>query len=342
MDHTLKMDTPVEHSLLDQTNQNIISRPIDRRDGPLKVSGRAVYAAEFPLEGLVHGVLVGAPFAKGRITSIETGAAEALPGVLAVVRDTETFLRNPAQGMDEDAPEQGAVEISYFGQPIALVVAETFEQAQHGSKLLKINAETEAADIAFTSRLGEAETVDSDNPVDMGDLDKAMAEAEVTVEATYSSPSQNSAAMEPHASTAVWKDGKVTIFGAYQMLASNRMQVADALGLELDAVRIVSHYVGGGFGAKLGIAPESIAAAVAAKQLGRPVKVVMARQQVFEATVRRPETSQHMRLAAGKDGILTAIGHETICSNLEGEDQNRAGRHGDPFPLCGRKSADQP
>lgn len=148
-----------------------------------------------------------------------------------------------------------------------------------------------------------------------------MAEAPVSLDVVYTTPSQNSAAMEPHGSIAVWEDdGSLTLYGAYQMPTSDAAQLADALGLSAKKVRIVSRYIGGGFGSKLGIAPESVAAAIAAKKIGRPVKAVMSRQQVFEATVRRSNTEQRLRLGATRDGKLTAIGHESLVSNQPGED----------------------
>ncbi|RYY11700.1 MAG: xanthine dehydrogenase family protein molybdopterin-binding subunit, partial [Alphaproteobacteria bacterium] len=155
---------------------------------------------------------------------------------------------------------------------------------------------------------------------EQGDLDKAMKAAAFTVDKTYSTPSQNSVAMEPHASIATWEDGALTLYGAYQMPTSDAQQLAKALGLSAKKVRIIAHFIGGGFGSKLGIAPESVAAAIAAKQLGRPVKAVMLREQVFDATPRRSNTVQRMRLAADADGKLTGIGHETVVSNLEDQD----------------------
>lgn len=154
-----------------------------------------------------------------------------------------------------------------------------------------------------------------------GDVDQALADAAFAVDATYTTPSQNSAAMEPHASIATWDDGgALTLYGAYQMVTSNAQQLAKALGISASKCRIVASYVGGGFGSKLGIAPESVAAAVAARKLGRPVKVVMHRQQVFEATVRRSNTEQRVRLGVDANGRLTAIAHETLVSNLDGQD----------------------
>ena len=320
---TLVMDDPVEHSLLDGA-QGVIGRPIDRVDGPLKVSGRATYAAEYALDDLAYGYLVAAPFGRGTVLGLDVEAAKAMPGVIDVVIDYETFLRNAQQGGETEAPEQGVREVAYFREPVAIVVAETYEQARAAGERLAVEGDRKPGLYSVADRLGEAEKAPSGGAVEphfaSGDLDAAMAAALVTVDVTYTTPSQNSAAMEPHASTACWGDDGLTLYGSYQMPASDREQLADALGLEVDQVRIVSAYVGGGFGSKLGIAPESVAAAVAAKKLGRPVKAVMTRQQVFDATVRRSDTHQRVRLAATADGQLTGIGHDTICSNLPGED----------------------
>ena len=125
--------------------------------------------------------------------------------------------------------------------------------------------------------------------------------------------------MEPHASIAEWDGDNLTLRGSYQMLKFNRNELADSLGIDPENVRILSPYVGGGFGSKLGIAPEAVAAAIAAKQLERPVSVVLTRPQVFEAVMRRSETRQRIRLAADADGRLTGIGHESLVSNLPGE-----------------------
>lgn len=320
---SLVMDEPVEHSLLDGA-QGIIGRPLDRIDGPLKVSGRATYAAEYDIENVAYGYLIAAPFGAGTVLGIDVEAAKAMPGVIDVVVDYETFIRNAQQGGETEAPEQGVREVQYFREPVAIVVAETYEQARAAGERALVEGDRKPGLFSFEDRLGEAEQAPEGGAVEphftKGDLEAAMTESAVVVDVTYTTPSQNSAAMEPHASIAVWGDEGLTLYGSYQMPASDREQLADALGLEVDKVRIVSAYVGGGFGSKLGIAPESVAAAVAARKLGRPVKVAMPRQQVFDATVRRSDTHQRVRLAATADGSLTAVGHETICSNLPGED----------------------
>ena len=319
MEAHLKMDRPVESSLLDKADQNIISRPIERIEGPLKVSGRARYAAEFKLPNMAHGVLVGAAIGKGRVIGIDAADAEKLPGVIKIVTDYETFLRNPAQGQAKEAPAQGVQDIHYFGQPIALVVADSFEAARHAAQTVKVTYEPGEGRFDFESRIETAQPKESTQKA-QGDVDVALRDAHVALDLTYTTPSQNSSAMEPHASLAQWEGDNLVLYGSYQMLSTNRMQLADALGLDIEKVRIRAHYVGGGFGAKLGISAESVAAAVAARQLGRPVQVVMTRQQVYDATVRRSNTVQRVRLAADAQGKLTALAHETITGNLDGED----------------------
>jgi xanthine dehydrogenase YagR molybdenum-binding subunit len=320
---SLRMDKPLPDSLLDRGAQGVIGQPVDRIEGPLKVSGRATYAAEYPAERLSYGVLVRAPFGSGKITDVQAAAAKALPGVIDVITDYPSFIRNPQQGGEKKAPTQGVEKVDYHGEIVAIVVAETFEAARDAAAQVRIDYEPREGAFVFEEHRDEADRPPPDQippQTSQGDVEGAMASAAYTVDQTYTTPSQNSAAMEPHASLAEWKDGKLTLHGSYQMVASDQMQLAQALGVKNDQVRIISRYVGGGFGSKLGIAPESVAAAIAAKRLDRPVKVAMARQQVFDATVRRSNTEQRIRLAADHDGKLTAIGHETLASNLPGED----------------------
>ena len=322
--NSLTMDKPRPHSLLDIGVQGSIGRPFDRVDGPKKVSGAATYAAEYAFDNLAYGFLVGARIGSGKVVSIDADAVRAIPGVIDVVVDFDRFIRVSGQGGETKAPTQGVKDIAYMGEPIALVVAESYEVARDGALQLHVEYEAGEGAFEFDAHRDEAYTPpDSVTPghFAQGDVDQAMAKAPVTLDVTYVTPSQNSAAMEPHASTAVWEeDGTLTLYGAYQMPTSDASQLAKSLGLSAKKVRIVSRYIGGGFGSKLGIAPESVAAAIAAKQIGRPVKAVMARQQVFEATVRRSNTEQHMRLAAGRDGKLIAIGQESLVSNQPGED----------------------
>lgn len=330
----LKIDQPDHRNRLDHMAQGTLGAPLDRPEGPLKVTGTATYAAEWPVEGLCHGVLVRASTAKGRVTAVGREAVEALPGVLAVVTD-ERFLRNPAQGMAGAAPTQGPDDIAYFGQPVALVVAETFEQARHGA---------EALQVAFDRDDDAVLDLESDRaPVDVppakqatqGDLDRAMREAAHALDVTYRTPGHVSAAMEPHAAIATWDDGLLTLRGSYQMLRFNRLELADSLNIEPTRVRILSPYVGGGFGSKLGISHEAVAAAIAAERLGRPVSVALTRPQVFECTSHRSETRQRIRLAADAEGRLIGIGHEALVGNLPGEAFAEPATQATPFVYRG-------
>ncbi|KQM99487.1 MULTISPECIES: xanthine dehydrogenase family protein molybdopterin-binding subunit [unclassified Sphingomonas] len=322
--NSLTMDKPHPDSLLDSGVQGVIGKPLDRIDGPLKVSGTATYAAEYQFDDMAYGVLVGTKISAGKVVSIDVDAVKSIPGVLDVVTDFDQFIRVSAQGGATDAPTQGVKDIAFFGQIVAIVLAESFEVARDAAARLPIVYDEAEGQYDFAAHRDETRTPPDDAApahFKQGDVDTAMAGAAVTVDSTYVTPSQNSAAMEPHASTAVWEeDGSLTLYGAYQMPTSDAQQLAKSLGLSEKKVRIVARYIGGGFGSKLGIAPESVAAAIAAKQLGRPVKAVMSRPQVFEATVRRSNTEQRVRLAANAEGKLTAIGHETLASNQSTED----------------------
>lgn len=332
MTRHLKIDQADHRRRLDAMAQGVLGTALDRPEGPLKVAGRATYAAEWQLDGLCHGALVRAPAAKGRLKGIGRDAVMAMPGVLAVLSDAR-MLRNPAQGMAGEAPVQGPDEIAYFGQPVALVVAETYEQACHGALALQFEIERDEGS-AVDPEAVEPEAPD-DQQSSMGDLDAAMRDAVHSVDVTYTTPGHSSAPMEPHASIADWDGDRLTLRGSYQMLKFNRNELADSLGIDPSNVRILSPYVGGGFGSKLGIAPEAVAAALAARQLGRPVSVAMSRPQVFETTMRRSETRQRVRLAAGGDGRLTGIGHEALVSSLPGEAFSEPVTQATPFMYRG-------
>ncbi|MDF1728799.1 MAG: xanthine dehydrogenase family protein molybdopterin-binding subunit [Sulfitobacter sp.] len=313
MNKIITMDAPTEVRRLDQMKQGLVGQPLDRPDGPLKVTGTATYAHEWNLPGSAYGVFARAPFSRGQITSFDRETIEAMPGVLALITD-ERLLRNPAQGTANEAPVQNPRDVHYFGQPVALVVAETFEQARHAAHCLTMERDEEKA----LTDPEQAETEEGEN-TSQGDLDRAMSEAHVSVDLTYTTPGHNSAAMEPHCAVATWKGDDLTLYGSYQMLNFNVNELADSLGIDVKHVHMRAPYVGGGFGSKLGIAPESIGAAIASKELDRPVVVALTRQQVFEATMRRSETRQRLRLAADADGRLTGLGHYALVSNLPDE-----------------------
>ncbi len=310
-----KQDKPDERNILDTMAQGIIGKPMDRPEGLLKVTGSAPYSAEYDLEGCAEGVLVTAPFASGRVTAIDESTVLGMPGVLKVITDAK-LINRAAQGTAGEAPKQEPGKVDYWGQPIALVVAETFEQARDAAKHLTIEFDEEEA--VFEPSKVDAEP--ADEPTRQGDLEHAMAEAAHSVDLTYTTEGHASAAMEPHAAIADWDGKKLTVYASLQMLNYNISELADALDLEEDRVRLIARYVGGGFGSKLGVSQETVAASIASMELGRPVRVVMSRQQVFQTIVRRSETSQRLRLAVDKDGRLTAFGHEALVSNLPEEE----------------------
>lgn len=332
MNRQFQMDEADRRRRLDDMAQGTLGAGLDRPEGPLKVSGSARYAAEWRHDDLCHGVLVRAPSTCGKLAGIDSEAVLKMPGVLTVVSG-ERMLRNPAQGMANEAPVQGSGDIAYFGQPVALVVAESFEEARHAAQMLNLEIE-HAEDFSIDPEAVDAETPDGKQS-SSGDLDRAMREAAHTVDVVYTTPGHSSAPMEPHASIAAWDGDTLTLHGSYQMLKFNRNELADSLGIDAENVRILSPYVGGGFGSKLGIAPEAVAAALAAKELKRPVSVAMSRQQVFECTMRRSETRQRIRLAADADGILKGIGHEAYASNLPDEAFSEPVTQATPFMYAG-------
>ena len=263
----------------------IIGQPVDRIDGPLKVSGRATYAAEYWDVGQpLYGFIVGATIGKGRITAIDTTRAEQAPGVRMVM----THGNAPGQGKADPSvsaysrafPALAGPDIHHFGEPVAFVVATTFEQARAAANLVAVSYARESGRFDFSARLNEAfapETVNAGLPTDsaVGDFDGAFSSAEVTVDQTYTTPFEFSQPMEPHACLAVPSGDDLILYASCQIVAEARTAVASTLEIDKDRVHIVSAFVGGGFGSKLGIHSETILAAMAARELKTPVKVVM-------------------------------------------------------------------
>ena len=312
----LKQDGPVDGAQLDGMGQGLLGTAQTRIDGLAKVTGTAPYAAEYDVPDVAEGVLVTATITKGRVTSIDKAAAMKSPGVLAVISDPRMTTR-AAQGTAGEAPVQEPQTVAYWGQPVALVVAETFEQARDAAKRIAVSYDPDPMpDLDPDTATPEPQ---EDEAVDMGDLDAAMAEAAHSIDVTIHTEGHASAAMEPHAAIAAWDDGKLTVHASLQMLNYNIAELADALGIAEEDIRLVAAYVGGGFGSKLGVSEEVVAAAIAARELGRPVRVVMSRQQVFQCVMRRSETTQRLRLSCDENGTLTGFGHSARVSNLPGE-----------------------
>ncbi|MFD2237020.1 xanthine dehydrogenase family protein molybdopterin-binding subunit [Aureimonas populi] len=317
---TFQLDEPIGETRLDRHVQDVIGKGLPRFEGALKVSGRAPYAYE-NLHGadVAYGFLVTSTIGSGKILSIDAEAARAAPGVLHVVLDKRA-VRASADASDP-YPAQVNGEITHYGQPLCLVVAESFEAARDAARLVKVDVEyREGAYDLEANRHKAYDPGDDMGEMRKGEFEKAFAEAEVTFDATYTTPSQSHSAMEPHACVAHWTGDELTLHGCYQLIAKNVGQLAKALNVSASKVHIKAPYIGGGFGGKLGIGPEAVYASIAAKELGRPVKVALTRQQVYQATNRRSDTIQRIRLGATKDGRITAIAHDTIGSNSPGDD----------------------
>ncbi|MEC7818807.1 MAG: xanthine dehydrogenase family protein molybdopterin-binding subunit [Pseudomonadota bacterium] len=313
----LKQDEPDTENFLDTMKQGVLGKPVSRVEGLAKVTGTAPYAVEYPVENAAEGVMVTATIVRGEVVSIDKASALEMPGVLAVI-DDERLTTRAAQGTAGEAPQQGPSKVFFWGQPIAVVVAETFEQARDAAKHLKVEYRAEDGAPLHPSDVEPEEQ--EDETVDQGDLAQAMSRADHSIDLAITTEGHASAAMEPHAAIAQWEGDKLTVHASLQMLNYNIAELADTLGIEEDRVRIVSRYVGGGFGSKLGISEEAVAAAIAAEKVGRPVRVVMSRQQVFQCVMRRSETTQRLRLAGDGEGRLDGFGHEALVSNLPAEE----------------------
>lgn len=309
-----QIDGPKNDDLTSPSQDGPLGADMERRDGRSKVTGAARYAAEHLPDGLLHGVLRRAP-GLGAVRLENAEEVRTMPGVRLVLQDAR-MIRNAAQGTAAEAPVQGVETADYVGQPVALVVAESFETAWHAANRLKVSCD--GANLPVLPETGEADEDMREESV-TGEPEAAFADAEVLVDETYTTPALTSAAMEPHAAVAEWNGDHLTLHGSLQMLRFNRAELADSLGVEEAQVRLRAPFVGGGFGSKLGISADCVAAALAARELGQPVRVVQHRRDVFEVNTRRSETRQRIRLAAGRDGRLTGLGHEARVSNLPGE-----------------------
>jgi xanthine dehydrogenase YagR molybdenum-binding subunit len=311
----MKFDTPATTNPIDQLK--VIGQPTERIEGPLKTCGQATYAYEQheAAANQAYGVMVDAAIAKGRIKAIHLDEAKAAPGVLAIV--TAANAGKLDKGQYNAAHLLAGPEVQHYQQAVALVVAETFEQARAAAQRVKVDYEAVEGkfDLASVKDLG-VEPKDELPDVNHGDFDKAFAAAPVQFDQTYTTPDQSHAMMEPHATLAAWKGDQLTLWTSNQMVAWSVGDIAKTLGLPKEKVRLVSPYIGGGFGGKLFIRADAILAALGARMAGRPVKVALARPQMANNTTHRPATIQRIRMGATADGKLTAIAHEGWSGNL--------------------------
>jgi xanthine dehydrogenase YagR molybdenum-binding subunit len=322
----MEMDAPIGSNALDVGAQGVVGKPLDRVDGRLKVTGGARYAYEFE-QGpkTAYGVLVEASIGKGRIKSIDTGSAERAAGVILVL----TYRNAPEQGAGNHHvahPVLTSPEVLYYGLPVAFVVAETFEEATAAAYLVRVNYDRAPGRYTLRSGLTEARIPQEGPPPDsaVGDFAGAFAMAPVQLDVTYTTPLQSHAMMEPHATLAMWEGDNLILHTSNQMLSQGREAVARTLEIPVENVRLVSPFIGGGFGSKLWVNTDAILAAIAARQLNRPVKTALTRQQVFHVTTHRSDTIQRIRLGTDRSGRILAIGHDVFSGNLWSE-QNYEG-----------------
>ncbi|WP_329129434.1 xanthine dehydrogenase family protein molybdopterin-binding subunit [Streptomyces caniferus] len=309
----------------------MIGQAVNRVDGPSKVTGRATYSYENWEAGQpLYGVIVGATIGKGRITRIDAGSAERAPGVRMVM----SHHNAPEQGpRDESVPmeywrAQPALtgpDVHHYGEPVALVVAETFEQARAAAELVDVDYAVGQGRFLLAGHEGEAyapKTVNAGLATDtaVGDFDAGFSSAPVKIDQYYTTPYELSMPMEPHACLAEPRGEDLIVHVSCQIVDAARASIAATLQTDPERIHIVTPFVGGGFGSKLGIHAETILAALAARASGRPVKVALTRQQVFQLVGVRPTSNQRVRLGAGRDGRLSALAHDvTMHTNPDME-----------------------
>lgn len=307
-----------------------VGQPLDRTDGLLKVTGQARYSAEFQVPRLVHAVLVQSTVPAGRITRVDTHVAQAMPGVLLVMTH-ENAPRLPNDGKPALEPPAGRVlsllqddQVHYNGQPVAVVVGDTLEHAQAAARMVRVEVAQQPARLDFeTARAdahspGKVQTQSADTM--RGDMASGMAQAAQRIEAIYGTPMEAHNPMEPHATIAVWEGDSLTLYDSTQYVSGVRRTVARTLGLSPDKLRVVCPFVGGGFGCKGSVWSHVVLAAMAARQAGRPVKLVLERAQMFGPVGGRPRTEQRIAMGAASDGRFTAISHDSLTTTSMIED----------------------
>src|ERR1700722_6806066 len=316
----MKFDVPASTNPIDQLK--VIGRPVDRIDGPRKTTGSAPYAYERHdvAPNPAYGYVIGSAIPKGRIASMDLSAARSASGVLVIVTAKNAGQLGRAER--NTARLLGGPEIQHYHQAIALVVAETFEQARAAAQLVRVDyvkargsfdlaAAKDSATKPTGITTGAADTA-------VGDFAGAFAAAPVQLDSTYTTPDHSHSMMEPHASMATWNGSKVTIWTSTQMLDQSRGDLAQTLGIPKENVRLISPYIGGGFGSKLWVRSDAVLAALGARAAGRPVKVALTRPLIPNNTTHRPATIQRIRIGVTRDGDITAIGHECWSGNLAG------------------------
>jgi len=302
-----------------------VGKPIVRVEGREKVTGKAKYSAEFPMPGLTYGVLATSTIAKGKIASIETAAAAREPGVIAVLahQNLPKLAKTPndAQGKKDTGSQMGFMpltsdEIFYAAQPVALVVADTLEHATHAATLVKVTYQKTAPIASFhdpKAELFDPQKIQdgkADAHTKRGDAKGEFAKSAIQLTATYNHPVYNHNPMEPGSTTAVWEaPDRLTVYESTQGVTRTQSTLSAMLGLPREQVRVITKYLGGGFGCKGSMWPHTVLTVQAAKAVGRPVKLMLTRPQMFTSMGHREDQTQTVQLGATADGKITSIVH---------------------------------
>jgi xanthine dehydrogenase YagR molybdenum-binding subunit len=297
------------------TRSGAVGRDLARVDARAKVTGQARYAYEHTPPGAAYALIVGSEVARGEIRHLDASAALEIPGARAVI-----WAGNAPPIAEDVAGELRILQsrrIAYRGQIIAIVVADSLPTARRAAGQLSIEVAAEAHDVVLREDHPGLYAPDQVNPsydtdTAQGDFDAAWRQAPVRLEATYRTPAEHNNPMEPHATVAVWEGDSVTLYDSNQGASMHRDTIAQALGLAPDRVRVLSPHVGGGFGSKGTPRPTVIAAAIAARETGRPVKLAATRQQMFCLTGYRTPTIQRLRLGASPAGRILAVDHAVV------------------------------
>lgn len=292
----------------------IIGKPNDRVDGRPKVTGGARYAAEHTLDNMTYGVLVMSTIPAGSIKAIDASAALKSPGVIAVISHLNApKYKVPRQGSLRETflPFTDAT-IHYVGQRIAVIVADTLEHATRGAELVKVTYDPSEARIDMQKFRGDA-TDRAKSKFAKGDADAAFNAAPVKIDEIYRTPEEHHNPLEAHAMVAAWSGDHLTLYDSSQNIFGAQTAFAEMFGIPKENVHVMSQFVGGAFGSKGGLWPHVVAGVIAAKEVKRPVKLVVTRKQLYFGNGHRPETEQRVALGAGNDGKLVAIIHEGIC-----------------------------
>jgi xanthine dehydrogenase YagR molybdenum-binding subunit len=287
----------------------IVGAGVDRVDAPLKVRGAAPYPNDVSYPDLAHAALVRSTIAAGRIVTIDDAAARAAPGVLTVITHANVAPLSPTLLGPSPPPPLADERIFHHGQYVALVVAETRTQAARAAQLIRLEYEADEAVFSIRDPRGRLEANPWGSDTSRGDSAAALAAAEVIHEAAYATAQNTNNPIGLFATVAVWDGESVTVHDSTQWPANVGATIAEAFGLDPARVRVQAPYVGGAFGAGLMVWPHVLLAVLAARTVGRPVKLVLTRPEMFTGVGHRPDTDQTVRLGAGRDGRLVAIEH---------------------------------